>query len=62
MAVAERGVRPRAAERGDARAEGDALKHLVEDDDGEKGEEEAIAGDYEGEADDFVLALATRHT
>jgi len=40
-------------ELGDAGSEGDALEHLVEEDDDEEGEEERVAGDDEGDADDY---------
>lgn len=36
---------------GDARAEGEAFEHLVEDDDDEEGFEDGVAGDDEGDAD-----------
>lgn len=36
---------------GDARAEGEAFEHLVEEDDGEEGEEEGVAGYDEGKPD-----------
>lgn len=39
------------AEGGDTRAEGETLEHLVEDDDGKEGEEEAVTRDDEGETD-----------
>ena len=39
------------AQGGDARAEGEAFKHLVEDDHGEEGEEGRVAGHDESDAD-----------
>jgi len=45
------------AERRDAGAEGDAFKHLMEHDDDEEGDEERVASDNKGKADDYVLLV-----
>jgi uncharacterized membrane protein len=46
------GGRARVAECSDAGAQGEAFEHLMEHDDCEEGQEEGVAGDDEGEADD----------
>jgi hypothetical protein len=40
------------AQRSDAASESEALEHLVEDDHHEESEQEAVAGDDQGDADD----------
>lgn len=44
-------------ERRNAGAEGDAFEHLMEHDDDEEGDEERVASDNKGEADDYVLLV-----
>lgn len=40
---------------GDAGTQGDAFEHLVEEDDYEEGEEEAVTGDDERDTNDWGL-------